>query len=101
MKECSWRYKLVTLHLERSYKLEETQSKIKMQLYYQEARMRILLYYFQKEVDHCVNSLKHSKDKDDRFLGWRFDRFYNSNFAEKVLRIYVDRCKLKQGLAFF
>ena len=66
-----------------------------MQQKYADARFRALLAYFQTEVKLYHRFLTRSNNRDDRFLGRKFAQYYNHAYSETVLKIYMDRCKLK------
>jgi len=90
--------KAIALHLKDVIKV---QKRVKRQLNYQEARYRALVNVVQIELDTYAVKLSKSKKPEENYLGVHFDDFYNYEYAEKLLRLWLDRCKLKQSLIYF
>ena len=71
--------------------------RVKRQLKYQEARYRALASVVQKELDTYAVRLTKSKKPEENFLGVHFDKFFNYEYGEKLLRLYLERCMIAES----
>ena len=100
MREAHWKNTLALAFDKHIGKLNSVCRRVRRQISYQEARYRALAAYSQKELDHYAVKLSQSKKPEENFLGTHFEQFFNYEYGEKLLRLYLSRCKLLQSLIF-
>ena len=72
------------------------------QIIYGNARLDVLKTIYAKELDSYIEEVSlPTASKDDQLLCKRYNAFkYNTKYAEKLLNLYMEKCKLRQSLAF-
>ena len=73
---------------------------MRQQLSKDKARLRSLSVFFKKEIDLYAIALTKSRKYQERLLGVHFEKYFNYEYHAQFLNHYMQRCKLKQSLAF-
>ena len=72
------------------------------QIIYGNARLDVLKNIYAKELEKYMEEVSlPSAVKDDQLLSKRYNACkYNSKYADKLLNLYMEKCKLRHALAF-
>jgi hypothetical protein len=81
-------------------RMKNIQNRMRIQIVYNESRLKYLKHFWKHQRDVYGLFLKNSKKEKEREL-YGFIDSYDKDVNSKMLRLYIERCKMIHALAFF